>query len=148
MSPVCSDELTHKFKGYTVMTEDERYDALTHCRYVDEVVRDAPWTLSTEFLKKHKVNQCKHVKLNGHKDISVFKVSLYTHRLTLWPMMTYRTPLLDQKTSISTSRKQVGIQTNHEFFDVTSITGNLHYFFSFYERNVCCHREDRRYLHV
>lgn len=37
------------------MTEDERYDALTHCRYVDEVVRDAPWTLSAEFLKKHKV---------------------------------------------------------------------------------------------
>lgn len=37
------------------MTEDERYDALTHCRYVDEVVRDAPWTLTAEFLKKHKV---------------------------------------------------------------------------------------------
>uniref|UniRef100_UPI0037E969EE choline-phosphate cytidylyltransferase B-like n=1 Tax=Semicossyphus pulcher TaxID=241346 RepID=UPI0037E969EE len=57
---VCSDELTHKFKGYTVMTEDERYDALTHCRYVDEVVRDAPWTLSTEFLKKHKIDFVAH----------------------------------------------------------------------------------------
>lgn len=37
------------------MTEDERYDALRHCRYVDEVLRDAPWTLTTEFLQKHKV---------------------------------------------------------------------------------------------
>lgn len=53
---VCSDELTHKYKGYTVMTESERYEALIHCRYVDEVVRDAPWTLSPEFLKKHKVS--------------------------------------------------------------------------------------------
>lgn len=52
---VCSDELTHKFKGYTVMTEDERYEALRHCRYIDEVVRDAPWTLTPEFLRKHKV---------------------------------------------------------------------------------------------
>ncbi|XP_074528724.1 choline-phosphate cytidylyltransferase B-like isoform X2 [Halichoeres trimaculatus] len=57
---VCSDELTHKFKGYTVMTEDERYDALTHCRYVDEVVRDAPWTLTAEFLKKHKIDFVAH----------------------------------------------------------------------------------------
>ncbi|CAN9501414.1 unnamed protein product [Ophioblennius macclurei] len=57
---VCSDELTHKFKGYTVMTEDERYDALRHCRYVDEVVRDAPWTLTTEFLKMHQIDFVAH----------------------------------------------------------------------------------------
>ncbi|KAG7274360.1 hypothetical protein CRUP_028681 [Coryphaenoides rupestris] len=40
--------------GFTVMTEDERYDALRHCRYVDEVVRNAPWSLSPEFLRDHK----------------------------------------------------------------------------------------------
>lgn len=52
---VCSDELTHKYKGFTVMTEHERYEALRHCRYVDEVLRDAPWTLTPEFLEKHRV---------------------------------------------------------------------------------------------
>lgn len=53
---MCSDDLTHQYKGFTVMNEDERYDAVTHCRYVDEVVRDAPWTLSPEFLTKHRVS--------------------------------------------------------------------------------------------
>ncbi|XP_026999263.1 phosphate cytidylyltransferase 1A, choline b isoform X2 [Tachysurus fulvidraco] len=57
---VCSDALTHKLKGFTVMNEDERYDAVSHCRYVDEVVRDAPWTLTPEFLAKHRIDFVAH----------------------------------------------------------------------------------------
>lgn len=53
---VCSDDMTHKYKGFTVMNEDERYDAIRHCRYVDEIVRNAPWTLTPEFLTKHRVS--------------------------------------------------------------------------------------------
>ncbi|XP_075710128.1 choline-phosphate cytidylyltransferase B isoform X4 [Rhinoderma darwinii] len=59
-TPVCSDELTHKYKGFTVMTENERYEALRHCRYVDEVITDAPWTLTPEFLEKHKIDFVAH----------------------------------------------------------------------------------------
>ncbi|XP_041119680.1 choline-phosphate cytidylyltransferase A-like isoform X1 [Polyodon spathula] len=57
---VCDDNLTHKFKGFTVMNEDERYDAVSHCRYVDEVVRNAPWSLSPEFLTKHRIDFVAH----------------------------------------------------------------------------------------
>ena len=37
------------------MNETERYEAVRHCRYVDEIVRDAPWSLSDEYLEAHKV---------------------------------------------------------------------------------------------
>ena len=42
------------------MNGAERYEALTHCRYVDEVVVDAPWTLDMEFLEKHKIDFVAH----------------------------------------------------------------------------------------
>ncbi len=54
---VTSDELTHRLKGKTVMTEGERYDALKHCRYVDEVVEDAPWTITPEYIEEHQVRE-------------------------------------------------------------------------------------------
>ncbi|OCT91458.1 choline-phosphate cytidylyltransferase B isoform X1 [Xenopus laevis] len=57
---VCSDDLTHKYKGFTVMNETERYEALRHCRYVDEIITDAPWTLTPEFLEKHKIDFVAH----------------------------------------------------------------------------------------
>jgi choline-phosphate cytidylyltransferase len=56
----CNDALTHSKKGRTVMNDTERYESLRHCRYIDEVVIDAPWSLTDEFVKKHKIDFIAH----------------------------------------------------------------------------------------
>lgn len=56
----CNDEITHMYKGKTVMTEAERYESLRHCKWVDEVIPDAPWVLTKEFIDKHNIDFVAH----------------------------------------------------------------------------------------
>ncbi|KAI0229892.1 putative choline-phosphate cytidylyltransferase [Lamellibrachia satsuma] len=70
---VVNDALTRSMKGRTVMNEKERYEAVRHCRYVDELVPDAPWTLDDDYLQKHKIDFVAHDDLpygaGGEEDI-------------------------------------------------------------------------------
>ncbi|XP_052182666.1 choline-phosphate cytidylyltransferase 1-like [Diospyros lotus] len=59
----CNDEVTHKYKGKTVMTDKERYESLRHCKWVDEVIPDAPWVINQEFLDKHRIDFVAHDSL-------------------------------------------------------------------------------------
>ncbi|KIY99165.1 hypothetical protein MNEG_8795 [Monoraphidium neglectum] len=56
----CNDALTHSYKGKTVMTEEERYESLRHCKWVDEVIPDAPWVITKEFLDAHNIDYVAH----------------------------------------------------------------------------------------
>lgn len=57
---VCNDELTHKMKGKTVLSSKERVESVRHCKWVDEVIEDAPWTLDADFIAKHKIDFVAH----------------------------------------------------------------------------------------
>eukprot|EP00210_Caulerpa_lentillifera_P001076 g1038.t1 len=55
-----SDKLTKKYKGKTVYNENERYESLRHCKWVDEIIRDAPWVIDSAFIEKHKIDFVAH----------------------------------------------------------------------------------------
>ena len=60
MVGVCSDELVRKYKASPVMTSNERYESVRHCKWVDEVVEDAPWTIDQAFLDEHQIDYVAH----------------------------------------------------------------------------------------
>lgn len=57
---VPSDVETHKRKGLTVLTDNQRCETLLHCKWVDEVIPNCPWAVTPEFLKKHKIDYVAH----------------------------------------------------------------------------------------
>jgi ethanolamine-phosphate cytidylyltransferase len=57
---VHSDAEIRKNKGPPVMNEEERYRAVEACRWVNEVVRDAPYTTSIKVMDEYKADFCVH----------------------------------------------------------------------------------------
>lgn len=57
---VHSDAEIRKHKGPPVMCEQERYAAVRACKWVDEVVEDAPYVTSLEYLDKYNADFCVH----------------------------------------------------------------------------------------
>nr|GEU42277.1 choline-phosphate cytidylyltransferase 2-like [Tanacetum cinerariifolium] len=45
------------------MTDQERYESLRHCKWVDEVIPDALWVMNQEFIDKHQIDYMAHDSL-------------------------------------------------------------------------------------
>lgn len=59
---VLSDDVVAAYKRRPIMTLDERVAVIRACRYVDEVVPNAPDVVTAEFLEQH------HISLVVHGD--------------------------------------------------------------------------------
>jgi cytidyltransferase-like protein len=52
---VLSDKSVADYKRLPIMTMDERISVILACRYVDEVIADAPLVVTSAFLKAHEI---------------------------------------------------------------------------------------------
>lgn len=57
---VPADTETQARKGLTVLSDKQRVETLKHCRWVDEVIPNAPWCVTTEFLLEHRIDYVAH----------------------------------------------------------------------------------------
>ncbi|KAJ7712501.1 cholinephosphate cytidylyltransferase [Mycena metata] len=73
---VNSDEQVREHKARGVMTHAERLEAARHCRWVDEIVADAPWVIDQAFLDKYQIDYVAHDEdpyaASGHDDVYAY----------------------------------------------------------------------------
>lgn len=60
MVGVTGDAETHRRKGLTVLTGQERAETVRHCKWVDEVIPNCPWIVTAEFLSEHNIDYVAH----------------------------------------------------------------------------------------
>ncbi len=66
---VHSDETVASYKRRPVMTMEERIPVVESCRYVDEIVPDAPLELTEEFIREHAVDLVVHGDDMDHDEL-------------------------------------------------------------------------------
>jgi choline-phosphate cytidylyltransferase len=49
-----------------VLNESERAESVRHCRWVDQVIQDAPWIITQEFLDTHRIDFVAHDAIPYH----------------------------------------------------------------------------------
>jgi len=57
---ICSDEAVQTNKRIPILKMEERVASVAGCRYVDEVVGDAPWIMDRAWIEKHKIDLVVH----------------------------------------------------------------------------------------
>lgn len=60
---VVSSELCEQHKNRPILESSERYEALRNCRWVDEVLEDAPWVIQPSLVEKLQIDYVAHDEL-------------------------------------------------------------------------------------
>ncbi|KAJ8909525.1 hypothetical protein NQ315_016135 [Exocentrus adspersus] len=55
-----SDKLTKELKGDLILSAGERIESLKHCKYVDEIIENAPWVVTPDYLEKYQIDFVAH----------------------------------------------------------------------------------------
>ena len=65
-----SDEAVLAHKRKTILTMEERVACVAGCRYVDEVLPNAPWVTDRDWIAKHNINLVVHGSDYSQEDLN------------------------------------------------------------------------------
>ena len=87
-----SDEVVKEYKRTPILSMRERVDTVSSCRYVDEVISDAPLVVDLKWLNTHRIDLVvhgddfsEHMKQLCYKvpiDLGILRLVSYTARIS------------------------------------------------------------------
>ena len=87
-----SDEVVKEYKRTPILSMRERVDTVSSCRYVDEVISDAPLVVDLKWLNTHRIDLVvhgddfsEHMKQLCYKvpiDLGILRLVSYTSRIS------------------------------------------------------------------
>ena len=57
---ISNDSDNEKYKTKSILTQDEKYKTIKHCKYVDHILTEIPWIINQDFINKHNINYVCH----------------------------------------------------------------------------------------
>ncbi len=57
---VCTDKAAALYKRVPILNQQERAESVKHCKWVDGVIEQVPWTITADFLAKHQIDGVCH----------------------------------------------------------------------------------------
>ena len=89
---ICSDNVVQANKGRTILAMEERVASVAGCRYVDEVLPNAPWIIDRAWIEMHNINLVVHGDDYPPKrlrqvyrvpmEMGIFRQVAYTHGIS------------------------------------------------------------------
>jgi choline-phosphate cytidylyltransferase len=105
---VMNDKDCHKYKGPTVMTNQERVKCVMFNKFVDEVISEAPWIITKQFMEEHKIDYC------AYNDSGVYNGGIDGH---IVPKQLNKFYQISYTQDISTTMLINRILQNHDLFE-------------------------------
>ena len=89
---ICADEVLVSYKRRPILTMEERVACVAGCRYVDEVIPNAPFIIDRAWIEKHDINLVVHgddfsqEELESYYkvpvEMGIFRTLPYTHGIS------------------------------------------------------------------
>ena len=100
-----ADDVAMSYKRRPVLTMEERVEAVRGCRYVDEVIPDAPLVVDGAWIERHRIDLVVHADdldedeldrfYRAPREMGIFRTVPYTHGISTTEIIARITPADD-----------------------------------------------------